>query len=230
MLRKRVLLKQIITGDINTKLLLHFDNDVVDSSPYNVSTSQSSGTSFTTGIFGQAFIGKALAGPTDPSPISTPDGYLSGLLNTDFTIDFWMYGPGLDIYSDSNAFLLGLNENTFEYPLIFSISPPMNGNNQIALIGYKDSAHSIVLSNWVSYTVFSKWVHIAVTKNATTIKIYINGSLIAETSPTDLSVYFSAFSGTKSFIGMSTTPIDEFRVSNIVRWTSNFTPPTAPYA
>ena len=105
----------------------------------------------------------------------------------------------------------------------------MNGNVQIALMSYKDSAHSTVLSNWVSHTVFSNWVHFAVTKNATTIKIYVNGSLIAETLPTDLSVYFSAFSGTKSFIGTSTTPIDEFRVSNIVRWTSNFTPPTAAY-
>ena len=230
MLRKRILLKQPIAGDLNTKLLLHFDNNVVDSSPYNVSTSQSSGTSFTTGIFGQGFIGKFLTDPTDPSPVSTPDGYLSGLLNTDFTIDFWAYGPGLDIYSGGNVYLLGVNENTFEYPLFFTISPPMNGNVQIALMSYKDSAHSTVLSNWVSYTVFSNWVHFAVTKNATTIKIYVNGSLIAETSPTDLSVYFSAFSGTKSFIGMSTTPIDEFRVSNIVRWTSNFTPPTEPYA
>lgn len=230
MLRRRILLKQSITGDLNTKLLLHFDNNVNDSSPYNVTTSQSSGTSFTTGIFGQGFIGKTLAGPTDPSPVSTPDGYLSGLLNTDFTIDFWMYGPGIDIYSGGNAFLLGLNENTFEYPLFFTISPPMNGNNQIALMGYKDSNYITVLSNWVSSTVFSNWVHFAVTKNATTMKIYINGSLIVETSPTDLSAYFSTFSGTKSFIGTSTTPIDEFRVSNIVRWTANFTPPTAPYA
>ena len=141
-----------------------------------------------------------------------------------------MYGPGLDIYNGSSAFLLGLNENTFEYPLFFMISPPMNGNNQIILMGYKESAFYELLRMSVPYAVFSNWVHIAVTKNATTIKIYINGSLIAETSPTDLSGYFSAFSGTKSFIGTSTTPIDEFRVSNIVRWTSNFTPPTAPYA
>lgn len=228
MLRKRILLKQPIAGDLNTKLLLHLDNNVIDSSPYNVTTSQASGTTFTTGRFNQGFIGKAMVSPADPSPISTPDGYLSGILNADFTIDFWLYGPGIG-YNGASIFVLGLNVDNFEYPLFFTISPPGEGYNYVVLMGYKESTSYEVLGITVSSAVFSDWVHIAVTKNATTIKIYINGSLIAETSPTDLSVYFSSFSGTKSFIGMSTTPIDEFRVSNIVRWTTNFIPPMTAY-
>ena len=230
MLRKRTLLKQPIAGDLNTKLLLHFDNNVVDSSPYNVTTSQASGTSFTTGKFNQGFIGKVVMSSADPSPISTPDGYLSGILNTDFTIDFWMYGPEINSYNGASIFALGVNEDTFEYPLFFSVSPPAEGYNYVSLNGYNDSTSYVVLGISVPYAVFSSWIHIAVTKNATTIKIYINGGLMAETSPTDLSVYFSTFSGTRSFIGISPTPIDEFRVSNIVRWTTNFTPPTEPYA
>lgn len=229
MLRKRTLLKQTITGDLNTKLLLHFDNNVIDSSPYNVTTSQASGTSFTTGRFNQGFSGTPLNSPLDPSPISTPDGYLSGLLNTDFTIDFWLYGPGID-YTVAFIFELGLNVDNGEYPLLFTISPPAEGYNYVLLSGYKDSTYYTVLGMPLPSVVFSDWAHIAVTKNATTIKIYINGGLIAETPPSDLSAYFSTFSGTKSFIGISPTPIDEFRVSNIVRWTENFTPPTAPYA
>lgn len=229
MLRKRILLKQPIAGDLNTKLLLHLDNNVIDSSPYNVTTSQASGTTFTTGRFNQGFIGKISLSPADPSPISTPDGYLSGLLNTDFTIDFWMYGPEINPYNGASIFALGISADTFEYPLFFTVSPPAEGYNYVSLMGYKDSTSYEVLGISVPYAVFSNWVHIAITKNATTIKIYVNGGLIAETSPTDLSVYFSNFSGTKSFIGMSTTPIDEFRVSNIVRWTNNFTPPTSAY-
>ena len=229
MLRRRTLLKQTITGDLNTKLLLHFDNNVIDSSPYNVTTSQASGTSFTTGRFNQGFSGTPLMSSSDPSPISTPDGYLSGLLNTDFTIDFWLYGPGIDSYNGSSVFALGMDANTFSYPLSFTISQPTEGNNRVSIVGYQDPNYYYVLQVAVPSVVFSDWVHIAVTKNATTIKMYINGGLMAETSPTDLSVYFSTFSGTKSFIGTSPTPIDEFRVSNIVRWTANFMPPTAPY-
>ena len=229
MLRRRTLLKQTIAGDLNTKLLLHLDNNVIDSSPYNVTTYQASGTSFTTGRFNQGFSGTPLTSELDPSPISTPDGYLSGLLNTDFTIDFWLYGPGIDSYNGSSVFALGMNVNTIDYPLFFSISPPAEGNNYLSIMGYHDPNYYEVLQTPVTSVVFSDWVHIAVTKNATTIKMYINGGLIAETSPTDLSAYFSTFSGTKSFIGISPTPIDEFRVSNIVRWTENFTPPTAPY-
>ena len=230
MLRKRILLKQTIAGDLNTKLLLHLDNNVIDSSPYNVTTSQASGTTFTAGRFNQGFIGKEISSVLDLSPISTPDGYLSSLLNTDFTIDFWLYGPGIDPYYGSSPFMLGANPDTSEYPLLFNISSPYNGYNYVALMVYKDSTSSELIVMPVPSAVFSDWVHIAVIKNATTIKIYVNGSAIAETSPTDLSVYFSTFSGTKSFIGISTATIDEFRVSNIVRWTSNFTPPTAPYA
>ena len=230
MLRKRTLLKQTIAGDLNTKLLLHLDNNVIDSSPYNVTTSQASGTSFTTGRFNQGFSGTPLMSSSDPSPISTPDGYLSGLLNTDFTIDFWLYGPGIDSSKGASVFALGMDVNIFSYPLSFIINPPAEGNNHVSIIGYQDPNHYQVLQVAVPSAVFSNWVHIAITKNATTIKMYINGGLMAETPSSELSDYFSIFSGTKSFIGISPTPIDEFRFSNIVRWTSNFTPPTAPYA
>ena len=138
MLRKRTLLKQTITGDLITKLLLHLDNNVIDSSPYNVTTSQASGTSFTTGRFNQGFSGTPLMSSTDPSPISTPDGYLSGLLNTDFTIDFWLYGPGIDSYNGSSVFVLGVDVNPFSYPLSFTINLPVGGNNKLSIRGYND--------------------------------------------------------------------------------------------
>ena len=51
MLRRRTLLKQTIVGDLNTKLLLHFDGSVVDASPYSVPVSAEAGTSFATGRF-----------------------------------------------------------------------------------------------------------------------------------------------------------------------------------
>ena len=76
MLRKRTLLKPSAAGDVNTRLLLHLNGDVADSSIYSVSTSQRSGTTFTTGKFGQAFQGTAMQSPTDISPITIPNNYL----------------------------------------------------------------------------------------------------------------------------------------------------------
>ena len=65
MLRKRTLLKPTSTGDLNTKLLLHFDGSVVDASPYSVPVSAEAGTSFAAGKFGQGFIGKNISSDED---------------------------------------------------------------------------------------------------------------------------------------------------------------------
>ena len=63
MLRRRTILKaaDTPTGDLNTKLLFHFDGSVVDASPYSVPVSAEAGTSFAAGKFGQGFIGKNIS-------------------------------------------------------------------------------------------------------------------------------------------------------------------------
>ena len=55
---------------------MHFDGSVVDASPYSVPVSAEAGTSFAAGKFGQGFIGKNFSSDEDPSPITTPDGYI----------------------------------------------------------------------------------------------------------------------------------------------------------
>lgn len=91
MLRRRTILKaaETPTGDLNTKLLLHFDGSVVDASPYSVPVLAEAGTSFAAGKFGQGFIGKNSSSAADPSPITTPDGYISDIIKGDFTFECW---------------------------------------------------------------------------------------------------------------------------------------------
>ena len=123
MLRRRILLKQPIAGDLNTKLLLHFDGSVVDASPYSVPVSAEAGTSFAAGKFGQGFIGKNISSTAEPSPVSTPDGYISDIIKGDFTFECWFeestisntYGATLittAINSDGSKFAFGIGIST----------------------------------------------------------------------------------------------------------------------
>jgi hypothetical protein len=74
------------------------------------------------------------------------------------------------------------------------------------------------------------WTHFAVTWDGSKVCMYIDGTL--QGSYTDATITFSP---STFYIGSSTTSnawtgyIDEFRISNIVRWTGNFTPSSVAY-
>ena len=79
------------------------------------------------------------------------------------------------------------------------------------------------------------WCHLAVTRDTNNrVKVYLNGvdivggTVITMNNPTGGSG--SPVYGAYTLFGMGGTHIDEIRISDNVRWTSNFTPPTAPYA
>lgn len=75
------------------------------------------------------------------------------------------------------------------------------------------------------------WYHLAVVRNSGTTTYYVNGSSV--TSKSDTTNYtastFLAIGGYYSTSFLMVGQIDEFRVSNIARYTSNFTAPTAPH-
>jgi len=79
------------------------------------------------------------------------------------------------------------------------------------------------------------WYHIAIVRYGNTVKCYINGTAEATT----LDVTGQDFHS-KAALMIGNTPvnfateglngwIDEFRISKVARWTSNFTPPSEPY-
>ena len=83
------------------------------------------------------------------------------------------------------------------------------------------------------------WYHLAVVRNGATISIYINGTAdnntlnygtaIAFASPTDVLIGSQGHdSGSPRYYFDGY--IDEFRISNLARYTNNFTAPTEPFA
>lgn len=81
----------------------------------------------------------------------------------------------------------------------------------------------------------STWTHIALTFNGNDVKLFINGSLDSSASSSaystnsfdnNLYVGWNGYTGLDPFNGH----IDEFRISNSVRYTANFTPSTEPFA
>jgi hypothetical protein len=77
----------------------------------------------------------------------------------------------------------------------------------------------------------AQWFHVAFVRSSGTLTLYINGQEKASSSTAQSYSTLSApanlgFDGSSAFfVGY----MDEFRVSDIARWTSDFTPPTAPY-
>ena len=71
------------------------------------------------------------------------------------------------------------------------------------------------------------WYHVAMVRSGTSLKMYINGT--AETTVGNVSTLSAIGSAGTAQIGYSavgTSYIDEFRYSNVARYTTNFTPPT----
>jgi len=81
----------------------------------------------------------------------------------------------------------------------------------------------------------STWYHLAIVRNGNTVTAYLGGTADATTwdvtgisfndNNAGMHIAGYATAGTYVLDGM----LDEFRVSNIARWTSNFTPPSSPY-
>jgi hypothetical protein len=106
------------------------------------------------------------------------------------------------------------------------------------LILYSNDNISILLGNvsWgVSDSVLHPgvWTHLAMVRNGGHWSLYLNGSSIAMS---DLTNQAPITPSTDFYIGAANHPnsyfngaIDEVRISNVVRYASNFTPPSAPF-
>ena len=75
------------------------------------------------------------------------------------------------------------------------------------------------------------WHHLAISRSSGTIKFFLDGSVIATASNTNSLDITSLLLGNASSAGNGTDYmngyLDEFRVSNVARYTSAFTPPTS---
>ena len=216
--------------DANTLLLLHC-NDLNDSSPYGVSiTNHGATVSDAQSKFGR----KSLY--INGSQYLTIPAINFGA--GDFTIDWWEYVTDANCgtrfttlfpashASQAGGLMVGWLSNG--KPSIFLSTQTTGSANWDVLAG----------ENTFVQNAYSTWVHRAVVRSGNNLLLFTNGTLEITVSIGSVSVGYNAslpfaigkwaydYSASGSyFVGY----IDEFRISNIARWTENFTPPTKPY-
>jgi len=109
-------------------------------------------------------------------------------------------------------------------------------DNRQLLLTLRDDTGSEVVNNLNGGEAPVGFFHLAIVRYSTQIIFFVNGNITnTATIPSG-----SSFSGNKVEVGYASpralansfaaSDIDELRISKgIARWTSNFTPPTAPY-
>lgn len=148
-------------------------------------------------------------------------------INGEWTIDFWEYSNGA---SDYGALLMNR-----KYPY-----GDIGGTGVV--MGYQGVNYLAGTGNWGNNTKIKDkpnyiWVHWAIVKSGNSITSYKNGLKFAQfTSSTigaiDNNNYYTIGVWDHSASGYGNNYnayIEEFRISDIARWASNFTPPTQPY-
>lgn len=204
-----------LAADANTIRLMHFNADFSDSVTGDSPVSTTNVSLQEPGKFGKSlyFDGNPPSDFYYPALSSSPDKW---------TIDFWIY---LTQYQNSQsvAYLIGTTLNEAQSSLL-----RINSDGIYVEVGYQSS----IISGGDPVSL-NEWHHIAVTYADNTYKCYLDGNLYGSQT-TDKKVYFTrslwigsfyAYNGDYTMRGM----IDEFRISNIVRWDSNFTPPDKEY-
>jgi len=136
-----------------------------------------------------------------------------------FTIDFWVYLTG----NPDNDYIFDIGSNN-HFLRMFGSNPKWD----FYAGGVYVFQYDVLLSK-------NAWHHIAIVRSATTTtKLYIDGTLVATYSSSysfgssSLALTVGNYGGRGAYA--ANAYIEEFRISNIARWTADFTPPTSAYS
>ena len=213
--------------DKDTLLLLHGDL-LYDASMYERSINND-GVSISTN---QSKFGDSSLFFDGSSRLFIPDTINFGV--DDFTIEWWEYCTSSTVGARFCSSYTGL------YPsdLTTTCGGILIGYNGVHVsasdrLDFGDTWTVIPGLTMMSITTM-EWVHWAFVRYGTTLSSYRNGVLF-ESTPIPGSIHYDTVHpmvigdyrlyDTDPFVGY----IDEFRISKVARWTSNFTPPTEPY-
>lgn len=202
-------------NDESTLLLLHGE-DLTDSSPYNKSITNN-GASISSA---QSKFGGASLYFNGEDAFMTVDLPVSG----NCTVDFWIFALSYEssnskyptpIDYQGNRGLRGLYVHTNSSVTYYGASTPSQS------AGHHFSADKLPLN---------EWHHIAVVREGTTVKCYLDGVLQGTLTGcytlNDVLFIGNVNAGDYPFHGY----LDEIRVSSIARWREDFTPPSKPYS
>ena len=144
-----------------------------------------------------------------------------------FTIDFWIY-PN----ERNESLLFGCTQAGDSIRQCGALF--LYIYNGLGITFHADNTSESFISTY-TYPTLKKWSHIAVVCHNWNVMIFIDGYLKGEglLKSSILPSYSLRLGGQNRRDGdplySIKSKIDEFRVSDIARWTSNFTPPTKPY-
>ena len=212
--------------DEHTLLLLHGE-DLIDSS-----------------VYGRAITNYGVTIASDKSKFGGKSLYFNGAANMiipffdfcngnkDFTLEWWEYR---------------LEPSAYKGTVLYQNKVPGDGGDGL-IAGYHGNGYpsfgmcsstgswDMVASNTsMGQALSDQWVHRAIVRSGSTITMYQNGvrqnsvtvsKQSANTGYLEIGAYYEYQGGGGYFKGY----IDELRISDVARWTENFTPPDKPYA
>ena len=224
-----------LKDDKDTILLLHMDGGGGIDPETNLPTLPGQGTYFFDDSVNAIFYG-ADGVPTNKSLVNFPgNGYLTVPSSSDFnfgtgdwTIECWMFltkdQTNRSLYTQATA------ADQTGAQIEFNTS-----TDKIAYYEYS------LASNWDEYGLsndaipYGEWVHFAMVRNSLIFTMYINGVAQTATGNTSSNA-IAAPTGPQWGFHRSDTArylddvfVDQMRVSNSARYTSNFTPSTTPF-
>ena len=220
-------------NDSNTLLLLHFTGS--DASTTITDSSSASPTHTVTAV-GNAQIDTAqskfggssllLDGTGDNLTIPDHANWQLGGGSGNFTIDFW-WRPAV-VNAQAN-FIGQQNDNNNKWRFFWDDGGP-------AFRFLQRTGGGVDIDHNPSFTPsVDTWYHVALVKNSNEYKIYVGGTL--QGSGTTDATSITDYSGVLVIGNDSHAPasaglnghLDEFRISDVARWTTNFTPQTTAY-
>jgi hypothetical protein len=141
--------------------------------------------------------------------------------NSSFTFDFWCKIPSAGGTLNNRFFQKGANHSS-GYGMF------MDGSS--IYFGWDDASVVIFNRNLVVGT--GNWHHIAVVRDTANIAIYLDGeskdtATDGQAADHNADTYIAANPSSAGTDDRFNGYLDEFRISNVARWTSGFTPPTA---
>lgn len=214
-------------GDTNTLLLLHGE-DISDSSVNNVSI-QNYGV--VSSDARSKFGGKSLY--FDGSSYLSILGFPFPSGSSDFTVEWWQYMTSSDIVYNAGVVSIPFVE-TGGYGILVGYWATGH-SNMTTYLSTTNNTYDVAEGVELGSVTFGTWQHYALVKSGSKYMVFNNGNKVVEKTnsnsidPFSGSLFIGAYNYDSSWARKIKGYIDELRISNVARWTSNFTPPTAPY-
>ena len=219
-------------NDINTVLLMHLDGNLLDSSSYNRTATTIGTITYGTGQTGFAQDLAADVGVGNGFTIPSDSAFDFG--TGDFTIEFWMKPSSVS--NSGNVITKNVSSSGTSGSDWAVYRLPSPDQLIFTFVDTGSQTNFLRVDNTLMTT--GVWYFWAYVRAAGVGTWYKNGVAISGTTFGNLSNAMQYTNGKPIWMGSTTADgsfqnnqeLDEVRISNVARYLSNFTPPSAPFS